>query len=652
MFPFISPLMDIERNLAATGNILIIDDKPEDIKILSQTLSEQGYTVRGVVKGTMGIKAAQLSAPDLILLDIKMSGLDGYEVCKILKSHPQTKDIPVIFLSALNDVVDKVKALQMGGVDYITKPFQLEEVIARVKNQLLIRQLTKQLQEQNQQLQQEIIERRQAEAEAAAASQAKSEFVANMSHELRTPLNAILGFTQILRRDNCLNLEQREYIEIIHNSGDHLLGLINDVLELSKIEAGILILNETVFDCYRFFDSLEEMFFLKAEQKGIYLNFQIFSEVPQYIETDEQKLRGCLINLIGNAIKFTKTGGVSLRVSVAKNSRHQPVDGEKITINFEVEDTGLGIAPEEIPNLFQAFSQTETGRQSAEGTGLGLAITHKFLQLMNGEITVDSTVGVGTIFQVKIPANVAEPEQLSSKLQQRVVGLELKEIKYRILVVDDTKENRLLLVKLLQPIGFEVREAVNGQEAVIEWENFQPHLIFMDTRMPVMDGLTAAREIRSRETFVTYKEQFKTVIIALTASAFVEQRPKIVAAGCDDFVRKPFADEIIFATIQQYLGLRYIYEDIPQFTSSTKRMKTISAQVDSLYQEKMQAMPERWVVALQEAAQNLDEMWIFELITEIPDNHALLAEALKNLVNDFRLDVILRLTELVIKSEE
>jgi signal transduction histidine kinase len=644
--------MDIERNLAATGNILIIDDKPEDIKILSQTLSEQGYTVRGVVKGTMGIKAAQLSAPDLILLDIKMSGLDGYEVCKILKSHPQTKDIPVIFLSALNDVVDKVKALQMGGVDYITKPFQLEEVIARVKNQLLIRQLTKQLQEQNQQLQQEIIERRQAEAEAAAASQAKSEFVANMSHELRTPLNAILGFTQILRRDNCLNLEQREYIEIIHNSGDHLLGLINDVLELSKIEAGILILNETVFDCYRFFDSLEEMFFLKAEQKGIYLNFQIFSEVPQYIETDEQKLRGCLINLIGNAIKFTKTGGVSLRVSVAKNSRHQPVDGEKITINFEVEDTGLGIAPEEIPNLFQAFSQTETGRQSAEGTGLGLAITHKFLQLMNGEITVDSTVGVGTIFQVKIPANVAEPEQLSSKLQQRVVGLELKEIKYRILVVDDTKENRLLLVKLLQPIGFEVREAVNGQEAVIEWENFQPHLIFMDTRMPVMDGLTAAREIRSRETFVTYKEQFKTVIIALTASAFVEQRPKIVAAGCDDFVRKPFADEIIFATIQQYLGLRYIYEDIPQFTSSTKRMKTISAQVDSLYQEKMQAMPERWVVALQEAAQNLDEMWIFELITEIPDNHALLAEALKNLVNDFRLDVILRLTELVIKSEE
>ncbi|HBB31595.1 MAG TPA: hybrid sensor histidine kinase/response regulator, partial [Cyanobacteria bacterium UBA9273] len=257
-----------------------------------------------------------------ILLDIKMPELDGYEVCKRLKSDPQTQNIPVIFLSALDDVWDKVKAFHIGGVDYITKPFQIEEVLARVENQLLIRQLNKQLREQsqqlqvqNQQLQQEIIERRKAEAAAEAASKAKSEFVANMSHELRTPLNAILGFTQILNRDPFISAEQRDYLEIINRSGEHLLELIDNVLELSKIEAGKLTLNETSFDFYRFLDALEEMFHIKAEPKGIYLMFKVDPDVPQYIKTDQQKLRGCLINLIGNAIKFTESGSVNLRVS-------------------------------------------------------------------------------------------------------------------------------------------------------------------------------------------------------------------------------------------------------------------------------------------------------------------------------------------------
>jgi len=635
--------MNIAQNLPALHKILIIDNTPEDIQILSRTLSEQGYTVRGTLKGSLGIKAAQLAAPDLILLDIKMPVMNGYEVCKRLKSHPRTQDIPIIFISAIDEVVDKVKALRMGGVDYITKPFQLEEVLARVKNQLLISQLTKRLQAQNQQLQQEIIERSQAEAEAAAASKAKSEFVANMSHELRTPLNAILGFTQILRRDEFLNKEQREYIEIIYNSGEHLLGLINDVLELSKIEAGVLSLNQTIFDCYRFLDSLEEMFFLKAEQKGIYLNFQIASEVPQYIEADEQKLRGCLINLIDNAIKFTTTGGVTVDVSIIS---------EQQLIYFTVQDTGLGISPEELDRLFQAFSQTETGRNSAVGTGLGLVITQKFVQLMGGEITVNSNLGSGTTFELKIPLKVAQLEYINIPPEQRVIGLKTNQTTYRILVVDDTKENRLLLIKLLEPIGFEVRVAKNGREAVREWENFQPHLIFMDTRMPVMDGIKAAKQIRAKEPEVIDKDQIKTVIIALTASAFEEQRPKILAAGCNDFVRKPFAENIIFETIQKHLGVDYLYADISPATPTVKKVRTISEEDYAFYAQKMQLMPNDWIICLQEATQNLDEELVMQLIADIPKNNSVLADFLEILAKDLRLDVIFNLTELVTQEQQ
>jgi signal transduction histidine kinase len=647
------------------GKILIIDDTPENLQLLSQTLSEQGYTVRGAIRGQMGIKAAQSAPPDLILLDIKMPDLDGYQVCETLKANPQTQEIPIIFLSALDEVWDKVKAFQIGGVDYITKPFQVEEVLVRVKNQLLIRQLNQQLQAQNQQLQHEITERRKAEEAAAAASRAKSEFVANMSHELRTPLNAILGFTQILSHDSLLTQEQQDYLEIINCSGEHLLGLIDDVLELSKIEAGKLFLNKSSFDFYRFLDSLEEMFQIKAEQKELYLKLSISPDVPQYIKTDSQKLRGCLINLIGNAIKFTQLGSVALRVSADRDKKQQTTDNGQLTLYFEVEDTGSGIAAEEIDTLFQAFSQSEAGRKSAEGAGLGLAISQKYVHLLGGEITVSSTVDEGTTFRFDIKIDPADESEILIKPQQRVISLEPQQEAYRILVVDDTKENRLLLVKLLEPIGFEVREAENGQEAVTQWLAFHPHLIWMDTRMPVMDGIEATREIRAREREMNRWEDgkvggwgelsslsnsqfpipnFKTVIIALTASAFVEKRGEILGAGCDDFVRKPFTEDKIFETIRRYLGVRYIYEDLPQSATASRKFNSVSEKSDSFFLQKMATMPSSWVVDLEQAAKNLNEELVSQLIEQIPQNQVLLAEALRDLLQDFRLDVILRLT--------
>ncbi len=619
------------------GNILIVDDTPENLQVLSITLSEHGYIVRGVVKGTMAIKVAHSAPPDVILLDIRMPEMDGYEVCEQLKASSATRDIPVVFISALDEIFDKVKAFKVGGVDYITKPFQVEEVLARVENQMTIQRLSRQLREQNQQLQQEVQERRKAEATATAVSQAKSQFVANMSHELRTPLNAILGFTQIMNRDRFLSSEQRENLRIINRSGEHLMELINDVLDLSKIEAGIISLNETSFDLYFLIDNLEETFQYKAEQKNLRLIFSIAADVPQYITTDQKKLRGCLINLLGNAIKFTDYGSVTLRVKTYPNQ----------SLLFEVEDTGPGIANDEVNQLFEAFVQTEVGIKSSEGTGLGLAITQKFVQLMGGAITTSSVFGEGSIFKFNINIATADASDIITKSTRRVIGLESQST-YKILVVDDIAENRLLLVKLLQPIGFELNVAENGIQAIELWESWQPHLIYMDTRMPVKDGVEATREIRARESQLDVNT--RTAIIALTASAFETRRAEILAAGCNDFIRKPFQEEVIFEKIAEYLGVRYVYEDLPESMaiSSIKRKESERVRTDSFFSSELAQMPQGWVRDLSQAANEVNEELIQNLLEQIPTERANLAIALQELLENFRLDVILRLTKLFI----
>ena len=688
--------MNSHQDQNKPGNILIVDDTPENLQILSATLSERGYKVRGVVKGQMALRAAKSAPPDLILLDIRMPEMDGYEVCSQLKADPKTREIPVIFISALDEVLDKIKAFAVGGVDYITKPFQVAEVLARVEHQLTILRLSHQLREQNQQLQQEILERLKAEKAAEAASQAKSEFLANMSHELRTPLNAILGFTQVMSRDLQLSTEQREYLRIINRSGEHLLDLINDILDLSKIEAGLSTLYESSFDLYRLLDSLEEMLQIKAEQKNLQLIFNVPSSLPHYIKTDSKKLRICLINLLGNAIKFTDNGTVTLRVFAGLETEETDTGNSlsKLctsssspsifpnTLHFEVEDTGSGIAPAEMAGLFDAFVQTETGRKFAEGTGLGLAITRKFVQLMGGEIQISSVLGEGAIFKFDIKIDEPDSIELIAKPFRRVIGLEPEQQVYRLLVVDDSKENRLLLVKLLEPMGFEVREAENGVEGLTLWESWQPHLIWMDTRMPVMDGLEATRQIRARERqkdrgretqtrrwdhgdteqvfssnqrlSVSVLSNFPptTRIIALTASIFEEKRGEILATGFDDFVRKPFTEEVIFEKLAEYLGVHYIYEDLAPSTQPSRKGDRMGEKSDSFFLSELTNMPRLWVKELYQAANVLNEDLVLDLIQEIFPENTSLAETLTDLFNDFRLDVIVHVTQQVLKADQ
>lgn len=636
------------------GNILIVDDTPENLQVLSATLLERGYKVRGVINGKMAIRAAKSGSPDLILLDIKMPEMNGYEVCAKLKADGKTSEIPIIFISALDEVLDKVKAFQIGGVDYITKPFQVEEVLARVEHQLTIKRLQKELIARNNQLQQEIVERKKAEEQAAAASLAKSQFVANMSHELRTPLNAILGFTQVMSRDSLLSNENIENLRIINRSGQHLLELINDVLDLSKIEAGIVALDESSFDLYQLLDTLEEMFQIKAETKNLNLKFSVQSQVPQYIKTDEKKLRVCLINLLGNSIKFTENGGeILLRVGLETvpslsgetESDSNSIANERCVIFFEVQDTGIGIAAEELKTLFNAFVQTEAGKKAADGTGLGLNITKKYVEIMGGNIEVNSILGEGTTFKFNIKLCAVAPSEVNITKLQRVLGLEPDRPIYRILAVDDNTENRLLLVKMLEPIGFEVREAENGRQAIEIWESWQPDLIWLDTRMPVMNGFETVAEIRAREK----NTPSHTVVIALTASIFEERRGEIIAAGCDDFVRKPFQEQIIFDKIAQYLGVRYIYQELSVPFGVGGRRYLNGEKPDSFFLPLLAEMPKSWLEELDEAANDVNEELVIQVVDRISESHPTLANALKDLLEDYRLDRIVNLTQSILE---
>lgn len=463
-----------------------------------------------------------------------------------------------------------------------------------------------------------------AQDAAEAANQAKSEFLANMSHELRTPLNAILGFSQLMESDPVTLLPQREYLGIINRSGKYLLQLINDVLEMSKIETGHAALNHVNFNLFNMIANLEEMLKGRAAQKGLELIVAYDADVPQYVRGDEGKLQQVLSNLIGNGIKFTESGHVALRVAY---------ESPRERLKFAVEDTGMGIDAAELARVFEIFTQTRTGQQSQEGTGLGLALSQQYVQLMGGEIQVDSVPGEGSTFSFDIPIETLQAEDVVPLRKFRsVIGVASGQPRCRILVVEDRWESRMLLVKLLEPVGFEVVEAANGQEAIARYQAGAPHLIFMDMQMPVLDGYETTRRIKASP------RGRDTVIIAVTASAFEHERARILASGCDDFICKPFSAPVIFDKLTEYLGIRFIYEDDPSPEMSLSACSTPLNPAD------LEALPDAWVSRLHQVAMTAQADETMALIRQVAGEHPAIAQALGALVETFRFDVIVSLT--------
>ncbi|MEG5041372.1 MULTISPECIES: PAS domain S-box protein [unclassified Microcoleus] len=473
----------------------------------------------------------------------------------------------------------------------------------------------------------DISDRKQAEWEfhhANEANQAKTVFLANMSHELRTPLNSILGFTQLMSYERNLTPSLQERLQIVNRSGRHLLDLINDILDLSKIESGRMTLNLSDFDLRNLLASIEEMFQVKVQSKELQLIFELAPDIPQSVHSDDKKLYQILVNLLGNAIKFTNQGSVTLRVTATKREK------TSCHLSFEVEDTGVGIAPREMDKLFKVFVQAQAGNNLSQGSGLGLAISQKLVKLMGGQIRLKSTLHRGSTFSFEIPVQLPQAESLPPESSnQRVIGLAPGQPTYRILIVEDLEENRHLLVDILTSVGFEVREAKQGVEAVSLWKSWRPHLILMDLRMPIVDGYTATKHIRERP------QSQETVIIALTASIFGEEREKVLMAGFNDFISKPFQQKEIFDKLAKYLGVKYIYEVVEQ-TPQKQLVETVSV-------EDLSMMPPQWLEQMYQAAYYLDTEVMNELIGQLPASKARLSQALTDYINNFNSDRIMEL---------
>ncbi|MEG4118778.1 ATP-binding protein [Microcoleus sp. N9_B4] len=397
------------------------------------------------------------------------------------------------------------------------------------------------------------IELKEAKVAADTANQAKSQFLANMSHELRTPLNGILGYAQIMERDKTTTPKQKDAIQIIHQCGSHLLTLINDILDISKIEASKMDLYSSAFNFPSFLMGVVEMCRIRAEQKEITFSYQVLNQLPNAVNADEKRLRQVLINLLGNAIKFTEKGGVIFKVGVIGEGEDS--DQSPLTkIRFHIQDTGVGMAPEQLEKIFLPFEQVGNSEQKSEGTGLGLAIAQKIVQMMGGEIKVESIVGQGSIFYVDLELTHSS-EYIEYSSRDASINLTgFKGNKNKILLVDDRFENRGFLINLLEPLGFQIMEACDGKEGLDKAAEFKPDLIITDLVMPVMDGFEMSRRLRK-------SPEFKDVIlIASSASVFNFDRQNSHEAGCNEFLAKPIQVEELLEVLKIYLQIEWIYD--------------------------------------------------------------------------------------------
>jgi signal transduction histidine kinase len=499
------------------SRILIVDDVQMNLNLMKEILSDQGYQIATAINGKSAIAKAKAHKFDLILLDIVLPDIDGFQVCSHLKSNYQTQDIPIIFLTAKKEKDSIIKGFQLGAVDYIPKPFSKEELLARVTLHLTLRKT-----------QEELI---QSKDLAEAAAKAKAIFLANISHEIRTPMNGIIGMIDILKRTT-LTAEQIEYIEIIGISGENLLMIINDVLDFSKIEAGQITFEKIRFNLPDEINEVIKILRYKALQKNLELSFHVGSDVPELLVGDPLRLKQVLINLCNNSLKFTAEGFVKIAVKFLEKNE------SNVRLHFEVKDTGIGISPENQMKLFKSFAQADVSTtRKFGGTGLGLAISKNLVELMNGKISIISEEGDGAIFCFDAEFGIAN-QVLSVDENLKLEGPVDRNKKLKILLAEDNIINQKVAILNLQKLGHQVSVVSDGIQAVEQFISDLPDVIFMDIQMPGMDGVEATGKIRDWET--ANNVQNRVPIVAMTANTLKSDKDLFIAAGMDDYLGKPF----------------------------------------------------------------------------------------------------------------